>query len=845
MHLAQQLRPGRPVHAGLAVAMAAVIALAASASPAATRADTGGTNTIKVLDAPTYNPAATGGTFTVHVVANGSVDISGAGTGLAFDKSKLTLTAIAKDATELLNGASYLGFPSNANTATFLANANTNGQIPNISWTYLDGVSFEAANADHGIYAATFTVTALGDTALTPSASPTILNGATPYGTALSVTTVAGNVVNPAPSGTVPDAPTGVQVTPTGSSAAVSWTLPVSDGGQPITGYTASATPGGKFCSSTGTTGCTITGMADGYPYTVSVVAKNVLGPSAASAASAAFRIDATAPSGGTVTLGACSGTGVACSGTTVFIGSPAVTNGSTFQVTYTSIAESGSGIASVSCAAAGGFTATPGGTGTTRTCTYLRNAAGLDAGGSKATTATDAAGNTGALGAFSVVRDTTAPTAVAPKMSLRTGVAVSGSSVPVTVSWPATVEGGSGLGRYELGLSTNGGSTWTTTVTSATSAALLAPGAGSVMWRLRAIDKAGNASAYSALTEQARVHGQQWLDALPAGWTVSSGASYAGGSTILSSTAGTSATYRFTGRSVGLVTTLGPTHGVINVYVDGSLTPVAVNTYNAIVAYQRLAWQQTWATTGAHTVRFVVVGTAGHPTVDIDAVAGVYTDAAAPTVTAPVATIPASGAASGSTFPVRLTWTATDNAGGSGIARSELGRSTDAGATWTAAWSGAAVTATVAATASGTVAYRVRAYDKAVNASAYGTGAAVTPVLAQTVTGVTYTGAWATETAAGYSGGSTRYSSAAGASATYTFSGRSIALVMTKAATRGSFKVAVDGSSTFTTISTTASATTNQALVWSSNWSASGAHTVKIVVVSGRVDLDAFALLQ
>src|SRR5262249_14336191 len=107
-------------------------------------ADTGNTNTIKVSPATTtISPPATGGTITINLVGNGAVDIGGAGVGLQFDKSKLQVTSITKDATEVANGVAYAGFPSAANMATFIANANTNGSIPVIAWSYTDGVSFE------------------------------------------------------------------------------------------------------------------------------------------------------------------------------------------------------------------------------------------------------------------------------------------------------------------------------------------------------------------------------------------------------------------------------------------------------------------------------------------------------------------------------------------------------------------------------------------------------------------------------------------------------------------------------------------------------------------------------
>jgi hypothetical protein len=185
--------------AGLTLALATALTTAEAIAPTLASADTGGTNTVKVLNAPTINPPATGGTFSVTIAANAATSISGAGTGLQFDKTKLQVTALAKDATEAANGATYIGFPSSGSMAAFIANANANGLMPNISWAYLDGTSSEVAGADHGVYSVTFQVTALGDSSLTPADSPAILDGSNgTYGQGLSVTPVAGHVVNSA-----------------------------------------------------------------------------------------------------------------------------------------------------------------------------------------------------------------------------------------------------------------------------------------------------------------------------------------------------------------------------------------------------------------------------------------------------------------------------------------------------------------------------------------------------------------------------------------------------------------------------------------------------------------------
>ncbi|MBM3729399.1 MAG: fibronectin type III domain-containing protein [Actinobacteria bacterium] len=88
--------------------------------------------------------------------------------------------------------------------------------------------------------------------------------------------------------GSAPGAVTGVKVVGGRRNVKISWTAPAGDGGQPILGYTVTATPGGRSCTTPDatTTTCVIGKLGDMKKYTFSVVATNIVGNGEASAAS-------------------------------------------------------------------------------------------------------------------------------------------------------------------------------------------------------------------------------------------------------------------------------------------------------------------------------------------------------------------------------------------------------------------------------------------------------------------------------------------------------------------------------------------------------------------------------
>ncbi len=82
----------------------------------------------------------------------------------------------------------------------------------------------------------------------------------------------------------VPRAPSMGRATPGDRSVKVTWAVPSSNGGAPITSYTASALSGTHTFTCTSPRSCTIRGLTNGTIYTVSVVARNAAGSSASSA---------------------------------------------------------------------------------------------------------------------------------------------------------------------------------------------------------------------------------------------------------------------------------------------------------------------------------------------------------------------------------------------------------------------------------------------------------------------------------------------------------------------------------------------------------------------------------
>ncbi|MEV7215556.1 RICIN domain-containing protein [Kitasatospora cineracea] len=113
-------------------------------------------------------------------------------------------------------------------------------------------------------------------------------------------------------------------------------------------------------------------------------------------------------------------------------------------------------------------------------------------------------------------------------------------------------------------------------------------------------------------------------------------------------------------------------------------------------------------------------------------------------------------------------------------------------------------------------------------NRGAYGGTGLATPVRTDD-NSATYSGSWSTLSCGGCTGGSAHTTSASGASATFTATGRTISLYGVQSSTGGTATVSIDGGAPVAIDLYTPGATANGQLVYTSPQLASGSHTVTV----------------
>lgn len=217
-----------------------------------------------------------------------------------------------------------------------------------------------------------------------------------------------------------------------------------------------------------------------------------------------------------------------------------------------------------------------------------------------------------------------------------------------------------------------------------------------------------------------------------------------------------------------------------------------------------------------------------------------------APKMTAPASTLYGNTILGRSTVRVKTAYSACD---ADGIKSYTLQRQVNGGSWTTVSLATATTTPVYQSLKKGTTyRFRIRATDKLSSVATYVYGPGFKPIVSDnSSTLIKYAGSWPTGSFSSYFGRKDRYSTATGASATYSFTGTSAAWVAYKGSGRGAASVYVDGvfKATIDLHSTTSVA---RAQVYAFNWATSGPHTIKVVVVGtaghSRIDVDAFVRL-
>jgi hypothetical protein len=234
--------------------------------------------------------------------------------------------------------------------------------------------------------------------------------------------------------------------------------------------------------------------------------------------------------------------------------------------------------------------------------------------------------------------------------------------------------------------------------------------------------------------------------------------------------------------------------------------------------------------------------------TAEATATVTVVDDTLKPVVSVPLATIVSPSTLGATSGKARISWSASDV--GTGLKSIQLQESYKGGPFKTVALASPRAASVVRTVLFGKAyRYRVRATDVVGNVSAY----VVSPTFVasrsqESSAQIVYAGPWRLARSATYSGGKARYATRAGAGATFTFSGRSIAWVSSKSASRGSAQVLLDGV-LVKTVSLHRSSRLARQVVFSARWAAAGPHTIEVVVLGTaghpRVDIDTFVVVR
>ena len=214
---------------------------------------------------------------------------------------------------------------------------------------------------------------------------------------------------------------------------------------------------------------------------------------------------------------------------------------------------------------------------------------------------------------------DRIAPNTTVPVQKLGGGTV--GDTAPLRLTWGGS-DSGWGISSFRLERSVSGGAWTNVPLPSSTAKSIVHPVSigKTYRFRVRATDKAGNVGAwdYGPSFKARRIADTSSAVLFSSGWRLASDPTAFGGVLHEVGTAGKASSFRFSGRDIAWIAERGPGHGQAKVYIDGRY----VRTVDLVASGSQpryVVFTHQWPTVGTHTIRIVVVGTAGRPVVSAD----------------------------------------------------------------------------------------------------------------------------------------------------------------------------------------------------------------------------------
>jgi hypothetical protein len=209
--------------------------------------------------------------------------------------------------------------------------------------------------------------------------------------------------------------------------------------------------------------------------------------------------------------------------------------------------------------------------------------------------------------------------TVTAPSRTIPAGTALSGAGVPSRLAWTGS-DSQTGIASFRMERRVDGGA-WTTVVGPTSSTSWTGNLTANHIYQFRVtatngagVTKTATGSSFKLTSISDGSSSLSWAGT----WRVAESTSFLGSKVHYATTAGAKVTFTTSKRGLAWLAAVGPTRGSARIYVDGTLVKT-VSLYASSNGYRHLAFSTTWTTSKTRKIIIKVVGTSGHPRVDVD----------------------------------------------------------------------------------------------------------------------------------------------------------------------------------------------------------------------------------